>query len=44
MHTSLAAAVGRVFLGSALLAVLPLQLLERPVPLRVDDIALPTDL
>ena len=54
-HTSLAAAivvtpqlggvdVGCVFFGSALLGVLPLQLHERPVPLRLDDIAFPLDL
>ena len=51
-HTSLAAAivvapqldgvvVDRSFLSSALLGVLPLQLLGRPLPLRLDDIALP---
>ena len=36
--------VGRVFLGSALLAVLPLQLLEYPVLRCLHEIALPMDL
>ena len=54
-HTSLAAVivvapqldgvvVGRVFLDFALLAVVPLQLLEHPVPRCPDEIALPMDL
>ena len=36
--------VGRVFLGSALLTVHPLQLLEHPVPRCLDEIDLPVDL
>ena len=36
--------VGRVFIGSVLLAVLPFQLPEHPVRTCLDEIALPVDL